>query len=477
MKKLLSVVFFLFIANVFAQSISIQLGKNTIALNEYFTISISVANGKMSAYSGFPDIAGLNKQGTSSSSSMNIVNGSMSSSFTLTQNYQPTKEGTFKLPDFEIVVDNKKHSSKGTTITVGPAVQRAQRRSFWDSDPFENTRQQTQEFVEIEDDAFFAISTNKNEIFEGEGVTLTGALYIPMEQKGLFNFPRDINEQIRDLKKSITPTNCWEEEFEIKEVSGEAVKLNGIDFLKLKLFQSTYYPLNDDDIKLKSYKLNMIKYKIAKQRSFFGSNAQETTKPFASKAKTIKVKPLPPHPLKDQVCVGDYKMVEKVDKVKLTTNEGLKLNVKIYGEGNISAITTPTINMNDSLLFFKPNTLSNINRNDGIVVGSKEFVYDIIPNEPGMYRLEDKLSFIYFNYRTAKYDTLQPEIPLLITGESRKNNSISDSDLGAFYDTIDLEDNKLRKRATEGGTKLFVNFFILAMLVVSAFVIIKKNNG
>ena len=474
MRRFLSIVFLLFISNVFSQSIKIQFGKNNIALNEYFSISLVATDQNMQSYSGFPNITNFNKLGTSSNSSMSFVNGSRSSSFTLTQNYQATKEGVFKLQAFTITVDGKTYNSPGTTITVGPAKQQQQRRrNMWD--PFGSS--EPQEFVDVEDNAFFAISSNKNSIFEGEGVTITGTIYIPIAQRNLFSWPNNLGEQIHEIKKRITPTNCWEEAFEIKEIQAEQVKLEGMNFMKCKVFQSVFYPINDEDIKLSSQSIEMIKYKVAKQRSFFGSNAQETAKKFHSKPKTIQVKPLPNHPLKNKVSVGDYKMVEKVDKVKLTTNEGVKLNIKIYGEGNISAINTPTINSNDSLNFFKPNILTNINRDEGRVVGSKEFLYDIIPNEPGFYKLDDKIQFIYFNYRTEKYDTLSPSIPLMITGESHKNNSISDSDLGAFYDTIDIENSTLRKRATEGWLKLFVNLFILVILVVSGYLITKKQNG
>lgn len=473
--KHLFFIFILFISVVAkSQTASIKLGSNSIALNQYFSISIVVEGGDIKNYSGFPEIQGFQKLGTSSSSSYSIVNGRTSSSYTLTQNYKPTKEGRFGLIPFSITINGQKVKSEGTTIVVGPAKQQQRRRSnFWD--PFEEMNGgQEKEYVDVEDNAFFAISSNKNSIYEGEGVTITGALYIPVEQRNLFASGNDLGQQIQDIKKNVIPSNSWEESFEIKELNGEQVTLDGMNFLKFKLFQSVFYPLNDDDIKIAPQKLKMVKYKIAKQRTFFGSNAQESFKTFTSKPKTIKVKPLPPHPLKDQVSVGDYELVEKVDKVKIGTDEGLKYWCKIYGEGNISAITNPKIKLNDSLNFFQPNIETQINRGDGRVVGSKEFKYDVIPNEPGKYQLKNYVSFIYFNPVTEKYDTLKANIPLLISGESRKNAAISDSDLGPFYEGMELEDNTLFSRKQGSGLKLFANIFILVMLAIIGFVIIKK---
>lgn len=476
MKQLFFISFLLLFSAVSlkAQNISIQLGSTTIAVNQYFSISVVVEGEALKNYSEFPEIPGFIKQGTSSSSSYQIINGSTSSSNTLTQNYRPTKEGTFGLRPFNMSVNGHRVSSEGTTITVGPAKQQQRRRSsFWD--PFDDVQNgQEKEYVEVEDNVFFAISSNKNEIYEGEGVTITGALYIPVAQRNLFASGSDLGQQIQNIKKNVIPTNSWEESFEIKELDGKQVTLDGMPFLKFKLFQSVFYPLNDQDITIKPQKLKMIKYKIAKQRSFFGSNAQESFKTFTSKPKKIKVKPLPPHPLKDQVSVGDYELVEKVDKMKLGTDEGLKYSCKIYGEGNISAITNPKIRLNDSLNFFQPNIQTQINRGDGRVVGSKQFEYDVIPNEPGKYKLDNYVSFIYFNPVSEKYDTLKAAIPLVVSGESRKNASIADSDLGPFYEGIEVEDNTLFSRYKESTLKLFANIFILVMLAIIGFVIIKK---
>ena len=123
--------------NLKAQKASIQLGSNSIAINQYFSISIVVEGGSVETYSGFPEIPGFSKQGTSSSSSYQIINGRTSSSNTLTQNYRAANEGKFGLRPFKINVNGQIVTSQGTTITVGPAKQQqSRRRSFWD--PFDD---------------------------------------------------------------------------------------------------------------------------------------------------------------------------------------------------------------------------------------------------------------------------------------------------------------------------------------------------
>lgn len=473
MRRLPIIVFILFITNVFSQSIQIQLGKNSIALNEAFQISLIIRDQDAKSYSGFPDLKGFKNLGSSTEERSMSINGNNSRAIILTNSYQANKEGKYTIPAFTIEVDGKKVKSNGVTITVGPPKKR---RSVFDYFQEQQKKQEEyykehQDYVEIKDDIFLSISSNKKTIYEGEGFSLSIALFIPYKQYQLINFPSQFEDQLFDIIKNLAPNNCWEEKPTLQQAEQTIVTIKGLKFVKNKYHHSIFFPLNDKDIQIPSYSVNLIKYQYDRAFKRLGNGS---LKLFKSKPFKIKVKPLPPHPLKNQVSVGDYRMVEKVDKVKLTTNDALKLNVKIYGDGNISAINNPNIISNDSLNFFKPNIQSNISRDNGHVSGSKEFIYDIIPNEPGLYKLEDKIQFIYFNYKTGKYDTLSPTIPLMITGDSKKNNSISDSDLGPFYNNINIENNTLRKRATEGGLKLFVNLFILVMLVVSAYLIIKK---
>jgi hypothetical protein len=64
----------LLILGLKAQQITVELGSVDVALNELFTIKISIQNGKLKSYSDFPEIDGFAKRGTSSSSSTNIIN-------------------------------------------------------------------------------------------------------------------------------------------------------------------------------------------------------------------------------------------------------------------------------------------------------------------------------------------------------------------------------------------------------------------
>ncbi len=167
-----------------AQDLQIQLGNTQIALNEAFTITITLQNENIRRYTNFPDIKGFQKRGTSSSSNTSFINGKMSMSTAITQTYVPLKEGKYNLPAFKMQVNEKEATHPGASLKVGPAKQQAAQDPFgadpFGMDPFEEFfgggRNTPREYIEVADDAFFAITTNKNKVYVGEGFTMTIAV-------------------------------------------------------------------------------------------------------------------------------------------------------------------------------------------------------------------------------------------------------------------------------------------------------------
>ncbi|MCG8385080.1 MAG: BatD family protein, partial [Cytophagales bacterium] len=308
-----------------AQEIDVELGPDEIGENQAWTITVTVANERLKSYDDFPDIEGFRKRGTSSSSSTQIINGQISSSQGVTMTYVPTRQGTFKLRPFAMKVNGKTVRSQGTTIKVGPAVQRSRRR-----DPFQNlfdrdaldmfSDKGDTEFVDVKEDAFLALTTSKNEVYTGEGFTTTLSFYVADNNRAPLQF-YELGKQLSNILKKVRPANCWEENFNIENINGEPITINQKRYTQYKVYQGVFYPLNAEDITFPPVGLEMIKYKVAKNPSFFGQNRQEDFKTFYSRPKTVKVKALPPHPLKDQVAVGDYLLDERSNSQTLQTGQ------------------------------------------------------------------------------------------------------------------------------------------------------------
>jgi BatD DUF11 like domain len=189
----------------------------------------------------------------------------------------------------------------------------------------------------------------------------------------------------------------------------------------------------------------------------------------------VRVKELPPHPLREQVAVGQYQMREKLEKGSVETGQSINYSFDVMGIGNISAINEPIIPEDDNFDFYAPNTRQNVNRANGRISGSKSFNYYGIPNEPGQYQLGDYFSWVFFNPQTQQYDTLRSELALTVTGESRKNEYILSNDVGAFYDRINTEDNSLRSTTGMKWFRWVMNVFVVLVLAFTAWMVLRKG--
>jgi hypothetical protein len=475
LKLLFAVGVILMSQHVLAQKVSVTLGPDAIGENQAWTITVMVENDRLKSYDNFPDIAGFRKRGQSTQSTTNIVNGQVSSSQSVIMTYLPEKQGTFNIPAFTMKVNDKTVNVPGKKVHVGPAAQQQQQRdpfkSFFDrgGDDFGGDT----EFVDIKEDAFLALTTSKDDVFVGEGFNATLSFFVSQDNRAPLQF-YELGKQLADILKKIKPTNCWEENFNIENIDGETVRINGKDYTQYKVYQATYFPLNAEPINFPSVGLEMIKYKVAKNPSFFGQNRKEDFKKFFTKAKNVRVKDLPPHPMKNAVAVGDYRLDERIRTTDLQTGQSVGYAFNIFGEGNISSIERPTTKSDGKFEFYEPSVRQDINRQHNRVTGNKSFNYFMIPKEPGKYKLGDYFQWVFFNPKTASYDTLKSKLSVNVTGESKKNEAILANDGGNFYNKIASLDNHLVVASNNRWIKWALNGFILAMLGASVYLVIKK---
>lgn len=460
-----------------AQTVQVVLGPDEIGENQTWTITITVQNDRLKSYDNFPEITGFRKRGQSSQSTTNIVNGQISSSQSVIMTYIPERQGTFTIPSFTLKVNDKPVNVPGKKVRVGPPLQQQQRdpfKNFFDRSNDDFFDSGDTEFVDIKDDAFLALTTSKDEVYVGEGFNTTLSFFVSQDNRAPLQF-YELGKQLADILRKIKPVTCWEENFNIENIEGENVKIGGKDYTQYKVYQATYFPLNAEPIVFPSVGLEMIKYKVAKNPSFFGQNRKEDFKKFFTKPKKVKVKELPPHPMRDAVAVGDYRLDERIRSTDLQTGQSAGYNFNVFGEGNISSIEKPPSTKSDEKFeFYEPNVRQDITHQNNRVTGTKSFSYFMIPKEPGQYKLGDYFQWIFFNPKSQKYDTLKSQLTVYVTGESKKNESIQSNDLGNFYDRINSAENTLKTVEDKGWQKWAFNAFILVMLGASAYLVFKK---
>ena len=475
MRPIATVILLLIFITTSAQKIQVTLGPDEIGENQAWTITLTIQNDRLRSYDNFPDIDGFRKRGTSTQSTQNIINGQISSSQSIIMTYLPLKQGSFTVPDFTMKVNDKPVQVTGKRVKVGPPVQQQSDpfRSFFDRGADDFFGKGETEFVDISDDAFLALSTSKDQVYTGEGFNATLAFFVSEENRAPLQF-YELGRQLSELLKKLKPTNCWEENFNIENIEGESVTIGNKGYTRYKIYQATYYPLNAEPIVFPRVSLEMIKYKVAKNPSFFGQNRKEDYKTFYSKPKTVKVKELPAHPLKDVVAVGDYKLSELMPSTDITTGKSVSYVFNIYGEGNISSIQKPNVPNDANFELYEPNVRMDIKREAGRVTGTKSFNYFLIPKEPGRYDLGKYFQWVFFNPEEEKYDTLTSRLTVYVTGESTKNEVIEANDDGSFYDKIQTADNSLTLIRENNWQQTVFGVFILLVLASSAYLVFKK---
>lgn len=460
----------------FGQDVKVELGPDQLGINETFTIKVTLSNEKIKSYDQFPEIPGFQKQGISQSSSMNIINGQMSSSNSIIQYYKPARKGQFTLPKFSVLINGQAAASPGKRITVTDAAASSPSggNAFDPFAEFFGRNEEIPEFVEIADDAFFAVNIDKSEVYAGEGFTMDISFFMSEQNQAPFQF-YEAGKQLDAILKKLKPANAWEENFSITTIEPQTVERNGKKWVKFKVFESTFFPFSEGKIEIPRVPWEMIKYKVAKNPSLFGANRQEDFKTFYSSPKVITVKPLPPHPLKSEVPVGIFQLRENITTLEAKTGEGFNYNFGVAGIGNINALAAPKRLPAANLNTFDPNVRQQINRGYGQISGIKEFDYFVTLNEAGEYPLVNYFSWIYFDPEREVYDTLKPQALIRVSGESKINEALSGQRLGGIYDKIATESNQFLNQRYKYYFTNAINILLLGALIVLAVIIIRKK--
>lgn len=457
--------FFLLIGNTL-KSQNIELGNPKIALNEAFTISISAEEEEIT-YDAFPEIPGLEAQGVSRATSTRTVENKRKTTTTITKSYYPTEEGRFTLPSFKMKINETIIESKGLLITVGP---------YDDSKPpltrvrYEDLLEK-ETLVELKDDAFLGLTVSKNAIYVGEGVTVSLALYVARNTNQVNMAFYNTAQQVESISQKLKPANCWEENFEISEVQEASISINNAPYEQYKIYEATFFPFNTEDIILPSVELSMSLYD--KSVDSLSDAKNPPLKTFYSNPRKIRVKELPPHPLRDQVAVGVFYLQEETPSDIIKTGQNFPYNFIIVGEGNIAAIPSPNFRESNELIFYPPDIQQYINRGQGKVTGTKIFAFQGTAREAGKYELAKAIDWIFFNLNTERYDTLRSQKTLEVSGKSLRNAEIANIKKQAYYRNLNEMNNRLQSPQGYSLLKILAEIF-LAILFVTVILVIYR---
>ena len=467
-----------------AQDVSITASApKVVNVGEQFRLNY-VVNASPSSF-GAPEINDfyvLSGPNQSTSHSIQIVNGRRTSSVTITYSYylQATGEGKFTIPAATAVVDNKTYTSNTLEIEVIEGEKPAA-----GTRPSASPSQQPQD-VDVSDELFVRILTNRKRIYRGEYIIATIKLYTRLSITGFgeSEMPDFQGFWTQDIE-SPTQLNLVRENVNGRIFNTAVIK-------KVILFPQKTGEITIDPFKLETY----IRQQSNRPRSpfddFFGNSYTNVVKPLVSNAAIIAVRELPAGAPEGYAgAVGNLTIRAEIDKQEAVTNDALTYKLTISGNGNVQLVDAPRINFPPDFETYDPKVQTNVTNGENGQSGRKTFEYLLIPRHAGNFRIPP-VSLAYFEPGSGQYRTSatteyniaitkgeEEETVSVISGRTKEDLKIIGSDI------LFIKDNPFKLfRIGKGffGSSLFVGLYagmlglFIVILVVRRKRILRRQN-
>jgi hypothetical protein len=436
-----------------------------------------------------PDIKGLmvlSGPFTSTSSSVQIINGKVSRTVDYTYTYvlAAGQEGVFEIPAAKVNVDGTIYESNALKIQAikGGSSQQGQQGSSSQGSGSSGTSS-------LKDDVFIRAVANKSNPMQGEEVIITYKIYYR------------INITNPEFKKEPSFKGFWKTNL-IKDrqpyVQYPEV-YNGQKYTVAEIRKFAIFPQKSGKIEIEAGEAvcqGQIRAQSKKSNDPFFDNFfndpffnrfQNVEIPLTSNPVTIDVQPLPSanRPVDFNGAVGNFSFESSIDKTELKANEAINLKFTIKGSGNIELIDKVNVSFPPDFEVYDPKINSNINANIAGVNGTKTFEYLLIPRTPGTFKI-NPVKFSYFDLKKNSYETIfSPEFNIKVgKGDGTVSNvtysGVNQADIK--YIGSDVRHIKTRNPDFKligtyffGSTAFYILLILPALLFIIFIVALKKE--
>ncbi|MBN2637769.1 MAG: protein BatD [Bacteroidales bacterium] len=383
-----------------------------VAVGQQFQIVFQI-NGDGKGFSA-PDFKGLtvlSGPNTSTSSSLQFVNGRMSQSYNVTFSYivMAEKTGTFYVEPAAINVKGQQYRSNKLQIDV---IKGTPRNSNAGSNAYQGGESETNSASQQtigSKDVFVKATVNNTHPYLGQQIVITYKLYTRLPVSNL------MIDKISSFK------GFWSQDLlgDNSNIQQSTTTIDGHQYVVATIRKMALIPQQNGKLTIDPMTLKcVVQLRVQKKRSgdpfddffndpFFNQNVKNVNKTLKANAINIDVKPLPEagKPACFAGAVGDFKFETGIDKPDLTTNDALTYTINITGRGNIELIDTPKVNFPPDFETYDAKITTNPIKTDIGISGSKKFEYLAIPRNPGNFTIPP-VSFCYFNPVDGKYHTI-----------------------------------------------------------------------
>ncbi len=387
----------------FAQGASFQasVDKNPVGVGDQFTLTLTLTNAGAAGGKNLqlPDLGKFHiMSGPNESTSMQFINGAVSSSVSYSYVLQPKEIGKVTIGPASIEAGGKKYTTEPIAFEVvkGAPPPRAQAGSQNDAS------------AQIGDNLFLKAVVDKTHVIQGEQVNLLFKLYTRVR---VTNYGIDKNPSM---------TGFWTEEVEgpknidltTETVNGKQYSVGVIRRIALFPTQSGVLEISPMDVQT-TVTVQSPRSQDPFESFFRDPFGRSVNYMVRSEAVKIRVDPLPSGAPSDfKGAVGTFAMSTDVDKKTTRTNEAVDLRVKISGQGNIKLLESPAVEVPPDFDQYPPKVSDSIERKGEKVFGSKTFEYLLIPRYPGL-KVIKPITFSYFDLAKREYVRLRsPQIEL-----------------------------------------------------------------
>ena len=393
--------------------------KQQVMVGERFQVVFEAnAEGKNFTAPSFNGFTVLGGPFTSSSSSVQIVNGSMTHSVKNTYTFalQAEKEGTFHIGSATLTVKGNKVTSEPFEIKVIPDDGSHAAPSGGGGGSSSQGQTQSSNDPQVSGkDLFLKMIPSKKTAYVGEQIVLTYKLYTKVPVSSL------------SVSKAPSYAGFWTKD--ISDNNGGSLRqsseyVNGVEYTTAEIQRIVVVPQRAGALNLDPMSIECVAqirtqsnnrqsndpFDIFFNDPFFNRNITNVRKELSSNTFTMDVRNLPENgkPASFAGAVGNYNFKSDLDKTQLKTNEAFTLTLTVSGTGNVELLKMPEPTFPPDFEVYDPKVTTSTNNSANGLSGTKKAEYLVIPRRAGNFNLTP-VEFSFFNPSTGAYTSLNSE--------------------------------------------------------------------
>lgn len=347
-------------------NISASLDMTEAVVGDHINLSVTV-EGDLDTELELPQVKNLDVVGQSSSSSVSIINGSMSKKQVYSYTLVPEKPGDYKIPAIKAYISGGVYKTKPLTLKVGAASDRA----------YQQDGSQTDDEAPL---AFVTRTLSKDKVSLGEPIISTIKFYYQIDVQNL---------EARPSKSNFFRYFDFKQENKRERYQG---KVYNVLVLRRLLM-----PIKSGEITLDPFLLNaqllLPRDNSGRQQrrnslfDFFGeSRFKVVQRTFATKDAPVVIAAVPSanRPKDYKGLVGTFMVTASLSEDELKVGDTTTLTITMKGLGSLNTVTPPKLNLPKSIKVYadKPESTEKLDRERGIL-SQKVFKYALVPTKKG----------------------------------------------------------------------------------------------